>query len=127
MNMKMMPVDGAEAVALFMRAWNTDETAERLMILRTCCAPDAEFSSPQGVIRGLEPFNASIGAFLRTYPRARVTFGAPDVSQGNVRVRWRTEFNDGATQPVFGDDLMTLDGEMRIVKVASFEGKPADA
>jgi hypothetical protein len=125
--MEMMPSDANEAVALFMRAWNTDETAERLMLLKTCCAPEAEFSSAQSVIRGLEPFNASIGAFLRTYPRARVTFGAPDLSQGSVRVRWRTEFNDGTTQPILGDDVMTLDANMRIVKVVSFDGKPADA
>jgi hypothetical protein len=125
--MNMSPVDANEAVALFMKAWNTEDTAERLMHLRTCCTPDAEFVSPQGVIKGLEPFNASIGAFLRTYPRARVTFGTPDVSQGNIRVRWRTDFNDGTTQSISGDDMMTLDANLRIVKVVSFDGPPADA
>lgn len=121
------PTDPAEAVRRFIQAWNTQDAAERLALLKSCCAPDAEFASPEGVIRGLEPFSASIGAFLRAFPRAEVRSGPPDAHNGYVRVHWRTLFNDGATDPIFGDDLVEFDAEMRITRVVSSDGSAADA
>ena len=110
-----------------MRAWTTVEAGERLLLLRSCCAADAEFASPQGVTRGLEAFSGSIGAFLRSFPRAEVVAGPPDAHNGYVRVRWHTRFNDGATNPIFGDDFIEFDGDMRIRRVVSFDGSAADA
>jgi len=121
------PKDAAEAVSRFLQAWNTQDAPERLALLRSCCTADAEFTSTEGVIRGLEPFNAAISGFLRAYPRAQVQHGAPDTHNGYVRVRWRTSFNDGATNPVFGDDYVQLNADGRIIRVVSFDGSPADA
>jgi hypothetical protein len=121
------PVDATEAVSRFKQAWNEPDTAQRLLLLRSCCAPDAEFASPQGVIRCLEPFNASIDAFLRAFPHAAVLFGQPDAHNGYVRVRWRTRFNDGAHDPIFGDDFMQFDPAGLLIRVISFDGSPAEA
>jgi hypothetical protein len=121
------PADAADAVRRFERAWNCDEAAERLTILKSCCLADAEFAQAQGTTRGIEALNASIGRFLRTYPRARVMFGSPAVSQGNVSVAWRTDFNDGATQALSGTDTITLNSDMRIVKVVSVDDRPTGA
>jgi hypothetical protein len=121
------PTDAAEAVRRFLQAWNTQDAPERLALLQSCCAADAEFISTEGIIRGLEPFNAGIGGFLRAFPRAEVLHGTPDAHNGYVRVRWRTRFNDGATDPLFGDDFVQFDAEMRIIRVVSFDGSPADA
>ena len=121
------PVDAAEAVSWFQQAWNEPDSAQRLILLKSCCAQDAEFASPEGMIRGLEPFNASIDAFLRAFPRAQVLFGTPDAHNGYVRVRWRTLFNDGAHGPIFGDDFMQFDAAGRLHKVISFDGSPTDA
>jgi hypothetical protein len=120
------PVDAAEAVQRFARAWNTEDAAERLLLLRSCCVGEAEFTQPQGVTHGVDGFSGSIGAFLRAFPRAEVRFGPPDVHNGYVRVRWRTHFNDGAREPIFGDDFIHLDAQNRILSAVSFDHAPAD-
>lgn len=120
-------MDAAEAVDLFRQAWNTRDAAQRLHLLTSCCAADAEFASPEGVTRGIEPFSASIGVFLRAFPRAAVSFGAPDVHNGYVRVRWQTRFNYGGVDPIFGDDFMQLDAAGRLIRVVSFDGNPPGA
>ncbi len=127
MTLFAFPEDAADAVSRFQLAWNTPDAAQRLLLLQTCCSPDAEFASPQGVIRGIEPFNGSIDSFLRAFPRAEVLFGPPDAHNGYVRVRWRTHFNDGAHDPIFGDDFMQFDAAGRLLNVISFDGSPADA
>jgi hypothetical protein len=118
--------DVTGAIGQFQQAWNNGDRAQRLLLLRSCCVPEAEFVSPEGITRGLETFNATIDAFLRAYPRAEVRFGAPDHHNGHARVRWRTFFNDGAREPVFGDDFIDFDGEGRIISVVSFNADPVE-
>jgi hypothetical protein len=127
-------MDPAESVRSFIRAWNIDSDDERLELLQACCAPDGVFISPQGILAGLEPYSASIGAFRRAFPTATVELGEPDIHNGYVRFRWHTNWNDSkdggnaqapACDPLTGDDFVELTPDGLIVKVVSFNGSPS--
>jgi hypothetical protein len=116
-------LSGEEAVRTFIEAWNTDDGAERLNLLSSCCTPEAEFISPQGVVSGIDAMNAAIGDFRRMFPSAVVVSGAADVHNGSLRFRWQTNWNDGR-EPLVGDDFGRLNGEGRITSMVSFYGSP---
>ena len=109
------------AVAAFIAAWNTDGEGERLDLLRSCCAPDAVFVSPQGAIEGISALSDAIAAFRRASPRAVVVAGPAYAHHGFARLRWETRWNDGR-EPLCGDDFMELDTVGRITRVVSFDG-----
>jgi hypothetical protein len=111
---------------MFIAAWNTDDDSERLSLLSSCCAADAEFISPQGVLSGIDAMSAAMGEFRRASPRANVVNGSVDVHNGCVRFRWQTNWNDGREQ-LLGDDFGRLDSEGRITSMVSFYGSAAEA
>jgi hypothetical protein len=117
----MEPLDVARS---FISAWNIDDDAQRLAVLEGCCEPDARFVSPQGQILGLEAFNASVGEFRRSSPRAAVVLGEPDYHFGFARFRWQTRWNDGRPA-LYGDDFISFGRDGRIQLVVSFDGEPA--
>jgi hypothetical protein len=108
-----------------MEAWNTDDDTVRLSLLSSSCAPEAQFISPQGVIRGIDAMSAAMGEFRRASPSADVVNGAVDIHNGCVRFRWQTNWNDGR-EPLFGDDFGRIDSEGRITSMVSFYGSPAE-
>jgi len=114
-----------DAVAGFIEAWNVDDDGKRLRLLESVCRADAVFVSPQGITTGCGPMCASIGAFRRAFPRARVVAGSADRHHGYVRFRWTTIWNDGRPD-LSGDDFAALDADGRIRELASFDGRPRD-
>jgi SnoaL-like domain len=118
-------LSGNEAVRTFMAAWNTDDDAERLQLLSSCCAADAEFISPQGVLNGIDAMSTAMGEFRRAFPSALVANGAIDVHNASLRFHWQTNWNDGR-EALRGDDFGRLDNEGRITSMVSFYGSPAE-
>jgi hypothetical protein len=117
-------VEPEAAARAFIAAWNVDDDGARRRLLESCCAPDACFVSPQGVIEGLPAFSDSVGAFRRAFPKANVVLGQPDAHFGYARFRWQTRWNDGR-DPLYGDDFLAFDDDGRIVLVVSFDAAPA--
>ena len=116
-------MDPVESVHAFIRAWNIDSDSERRELLNACCDPQGVFVSPQGVVIGIEPFSAAIGAFRRAFPAATVESGNPDTHNGYARFRWHTNWNDGR-EAITGDDFVELSGDGLIVRVVSSTGRP---
>lgn len=114
-------MDPQQAAHSFIAAWNLDDDGERAGLLLRCCAPDARFVSPQGIVVGLEAFSRSVGAFRRAFPRATVVLGRPDQYFGFGRFRWETRWNDGR-EPLWGEDFVTFGEDGRIRLVVSFDG-----
>jgi hypothetical protein len=113
----------AEVMAVFARAWNTDDANERVQQLTDSCLPDAVFVSPQGTTAGTAGLSDGIGEFRRAFPAAVVSFGEPDEHGGFARVGWVTQWNDG--QPdLAGEDFAQLAGDGRIKLLVSFDGDP---
>ena len=118
-----MPLDPADTVRSFIQAWNTDDDDERLRLLRSICTPDARFSDPTAFHPNPASLSAAIGAFRRAFPRATVAAGPPDAHHDSLRFRWETHWNDGR-EPLYGDDIATLDADGRIMRLVSFNGSP---
>lgn len=114
----------AEVIAVFARAWNSEDDAERLDLLTTACLPEGVFVSPQGQTSGVGALNAGIAEFRSAFPAAVVSFGAPDGHGRFARVAWTTHWNNGQP-PLTGEDFAELASDGRIRLLVSFDGAPA--
>jgi hypothetical protein len=113
-----------QAARTFIAAWNVDDDGERRRLLESCCAGDARFVSPHGLIAGLDEFSRSVGAFRRAFPHASVVLGEPRAHFGYASFRWETRWNDGRPA-LYGDDFLGFDADGRISLVVSFDGTAA--
>lgn len=57
------------------RAWNTDDDAGRLRLLKTACVPGVVLVAPQGTLTGIGALGTSIRESRQACPAAAVTFG----------------------------------------------------
>jgi hypothetical protein len=117
------PLDLQETVLTYLRAWNSDDHAERTASLERSVAVGVEFIDPMKRLVGRDALEAHIADVRGTYPG--ITFspgGAFDAHNAVLRSTWIAEL-DGRIV-LRGLDVDDVGPDGRLTRILGFFDKP---
>ncbi|MFR9722690.1 nuclear transport factor 2 family protein [Streptomyces sp. MS19] len=107
----------------YLSLWNATDPAARLALLEKSWAPQGRYTDPLADAAGPEAISATIGAVQEQFPGLVFTLvGEVDGHHAQARFRWG--LGPAGEEPlVIGFDVVTLDGDGRLVDVLGFLDK----
>ncbi len=113
-----------EFLATFVRAWLTDDAAERRRSLEQCWADDGVFIQRNSVAEGRDALAETIEQGIRNWPTG-ATIPTSDVEEHHnwLRYRWKIVGGDGA---VYAEGLHVAErgDDGRVKMMITFNGPP---
>ncbi|MCL8016995.1 nuclear transport factor 2 family protein [Streptomyces sp. AS02] len=109
------------AVARYFEAWNAREPETPALAVTTAWTPFGGCTDPMADVRGFEGIVAVVAAAQARFPGFvfRLT-GSVDGHHDTARFSWELVSEADGSAPVAGSDVITLDGDGRIVSVLGF-------
>lgn len=109
------------AVARYFEAWNAREPHERARAVTTAWTPLGGYTDPLADVRGHEGIVAVVAAAQARFPGCVFRLAGPiDGHHDTARFTWELVRAADGSAPVAGSDVITLDGDGRIVSVLGF-------
>jgi len=109
------------AVARYFEAWNAGDPDALAKSVAAAWAADGTYTDPLAAVRGHDGIAAVIAAAHEQFPgfAFRLT-GAVDGHHDTARFGWELVHEEDGSAPVAGFDVITLDGDDRILSVHGF-------
>jgi hypothetical protein len=112
----------ANAVTLYMAAWNEPDAATRDNLLEQCWANGGVYADPNAELTGRDALSQHIAKVQANRPGARLEFmSGSDIHHNVLRFEWRLVRADGT----FGDtsvDFGEIGPDGRLIKMIGFFG-----
>jgi SnoaL-like domain len=112
----------ANAVMLYMAAWNEPDAATRDNLLEQCWANGGVYADPNAELTGRDALSQHIAKVQANRPGARLEFmSGSDIHHNVLRFEWRLVRADGT----FGDtsvDFGEIGPDGRLIKMIGFFG-----
>ncbi|MFF8946111.1 nuclear transport factor 2 family protein [Streptomyces sp. NPDC014864] len=109
------------AVARYFEAWNATGPQALAKAVAAAWTPDGTYTDPLADVGGHEGIAAVIAAAQEQFPGFSFRLaGSVDGHHDTARFSWELVSDADGTAPVAGSDVITLDGEGRILAVLGF-------
>ncbi|MGD9705254.1 MAG: nuclear transport factor 2 family protein [Acidimicrobiia bacterium] len=116
-----------ESVRHYFAAWNETDPAARLALVREAFGEGSSYVDPQADVRGHQEIADMMGIVQATFPGHTLALvSAVERHHDRGRFEWEIRTPTGELM-ILGVDVVTFDGQDRLVSVVGFFGRVVES